>query len=327
MMFKALIVEEQNGVFTQHVGKKTIDMLPPGAVLIRVRYSSLNYKDALSATGNKGVTKQYPHTPGIDASGIVEESSSSLFKNGDEVLVTGYDLGMNTSGGFAEYIRVPADWVVKLPEGLSLADAMMCGTAGFTAGLSLNRMLHNGLKPGGKPVLVTGATGGVGSYAVALLHAAGYKVAAASRKSDAAIFLNSLGADEIIPTDAIAQYAAKPLAKAFFAGAVDTVGGTVLSGALSSCEMHGSVVSCGLTQSSAFTSTVFPFIIRGVNLLGINSAETPMQVRQQVWEMIAGQNKVTLPDDYCKMVSLEELIPLFPKILAGAVTGRYVVGV
>lgn len=325
MQFKALIVSEESGIITQQIGCR--EALPLGAdeVRIRVHYSSLNYKDALSATGNKGVTKHYPHTPGIDASGIIAESRSSLFKEGDRVLVTGYDLGMNTPGGFAEYIQVPAAWVVPLPERLSLKDAMLCGTAGFTAGLAKLRLEQNGLLPGSKPVLVTGATGGVGSFAVALFSAAGYQVTAATRKQSQHEFLKTLGAAGIIDSADLITAAVKPLSKGLYSGAVDTVGGTVLQGALASCDMFASVASCGLTQSAFFSTSVFPFILRGNNLLGINSAETPMVTRQLVWQQIQQLSPLQLPEQYAQQITLEELPALFSKILQGEVCGRYII--
>src|SRR3972149_4138231 len=193
MKFKALIVNEKNGKFTREISTKSLNDLPAGDVLIKVKYSSLNYKDALSATGNKGVTRKYPHTPGIDAAGIVEESASNLFKEGDEVIVTGYDLGMNTSGGFAEYIRVPEEWVVKLPKGLSLKESMMLGTAGFTAGLSVYKLEQTGIDNEGE-IIITGATGGVGSLALALLAKLGYNVVTSTRKKDKEYYLKQLGA-------------------------------------------------------------------------------------------------------------------------------------
>ena len=223
MKFKALIVNEKNGKFTREISTKSLNDLPAGDVLIKVKYSSLNYKDALSATGNKGVTRKYPHTPGIDAAGMVEKSPGNLFKEGDEVVVTGYDLGMNTFGGFAEYIRVPVEWIVKLPKGLSLKESMMLGTAGFTAGLSIYKLEQAGLDKDGE-IIVTGATGGVGSLAVALLSKLGYNITASTRKKEKEDYLKNLGAKLIINSDELDDKTGKPLLNRRWKGAVDTVG-------------------------------------------------------------------------------------------------------
>ena len=223
--FKALVVSEQDGRYVSAVQQRHVDELPEGDVLIRVRYSSLNYKDALSASGNKGVTRNYPHTPGIDAAGVVEASSAPELVAGDEVIVTGYDLGMGTAGGFGQYIRVPASWVIKRPEGLSLRDSMVLGTAGLTAALCIDKLEQAGLTPGQGPVLVTGATGGVGSIAVAMLSSLGYEVAAATGKALQAEMLKRLGASQIVDRTALQSGTEKMLLKEQWAGAVDTVGG------------------------------------------------------------------------------------------------------
>ena len=269
--FKALVVSEENGKFIRRVTERKIDDLSSGDVLINVKYSSLNYKDALSATGNKGVTRKYPHTPGIDAAGIVAETSSNKFREGDEVIVTGYDLGMNTSGGFAEYIRVPSDWVVKLPTGLSLKESMIYGTAGFTAGLSLCKLEQCSEEKITGDVLVTGATGGVGSLAVAILAKQGYNVVASTGKKDKIDFLKKLGAKEVIGRDEVDDKSSKALLNRRWKAAVDTVGGNILATVIKQMDYRCSVASCGNTYSPELNTTVFPFILRGVNLLGINS--------------------------------------------------------
>jgi putative YhdH/YhfP family quinone oxidoreductase len=323
--FRAIVTDERNGTFTCAVTMRDMSSLPEGTVLIRTAYSSLNYKDALSAAGNRGITKKYPHTPGIDAAGIVVESADANWKAGDEVLVTGYDLGMDTSGGFAEFIRVPADWVVRKPAGLSLRECMTFGTAGFTAALALYQLELNGLTPAKGNVLVTGATGGVGSLAVALLTNAGYSVTASTRKEDKYQFLKSLGAKEIIPTAEMVKAAEKPLHSGRWAGVIDTVGGTVLAGALSASLMFASVAVCGLTASPAFNTTVYPFVIRGNNLLGINSASTPMLLRAQLWERLSRVWKPALPEGYVTVCTLEETIEKIPVILRGGIAGRVLI--
>jgi len=324
-MFKALVVKEDNGKFIRKVTERNIDDLPAGSVLISVKYSSLNYKDALSATGNKGVTRKYPHTPGIDAAGIVIESSSNKFKVSDEVLVTGYDLGMNTSGGFAEYIRIPSDWVIKLPLGLSLKESMIYGTAGFTAGLSLYKLEQCSEKKINGEVLVTGATGGVGSLAVAILAKSGYQVVASTGKKDKIEFLKKIGAKEIIGREEIDDKSGKALLNRRWKAAVDTVGGNILATVIKQMDYRSSVASCGNIYSPEFQTTVFPFILRGVNLLGINSAETPMDLRLKIWQKLANEWKPDCLNEIYSECSLEELSDKIDSILQGQITGRIVV--
>ena len=321
MKFKALIIKEENGKFTREISTKSLNDLPAGDVLIKVKYSSLNYKDALSATGNKGVTRKYPHTPGIDAAGIVEESVGNLFKEGDEVVVTGYDLGMNTFGGFAEYIRVPVEWIVKLPKGLSLKESMMLGTAGFTAGLSVCKLEQAGLDKNGN-IVVTGASGGVGSLAVTLLSKLGYNITASTRKKEKEDYLKNLGAKLIINSNELDDKTGKPLLNRRWKGAVDTVGGNILSTVFRSLDFGCSVASCGNVLSPEFNITVYPFILRGVNLLGINSAETPMELRKIIWQKLAGEWKINLLNELTTECSLEELNGKIDLILKGKITGR-----
>ncbi len=323
MKFKSLVVKEENGRFLRKVSTKSVSELPDGDVLLKVRYSSLNYKDALSAAGNKGITRKYPHTPGIDAAGIIEESFSNLFKKGDEVLVTGYDLGMNTSGGFAGYVRVPSEWVVKLPEGLSLKESMMLGTAGFTAALSVHKLQQAGIEKESE-VIVTGATGGVGSIALTLLAGLGYNVAASTRKKEMEDYLKMLGAKLIISSHDIDDNSGKPLLSRRWKGAVDTVGGNILSTVIRSLDYRCSVASCGNTLSSDLNMNVYPFILRGVNLLGINSAETPMELRKIIWKKLAGDWKINI-EKIITECSLEELNEKIELILKGEITGRVLV--
>ncbi|MHB0764266.1 YhdH/YhfP family quinone oxidoreductase [Stutzerimonas sp. NM35] len=324
--FKALQASENaEGRFhTQVVERSTAD-LPEGEVLIRVSYSSLNYKDALSASGNRGVTRNYPHTPGIDAAGTVAESSVSEFAPGDEVIVTGYDLGMNTAGGFGQYIRVPAAWVIKRPSGLSLREAMVLGTAGLTAALCVDKLEQAGLEPGEAPVLVTGATGGVGSIAVMLLASLGYKVAAVTGKADQVEFLQGLGATQVVERGALQSGVEKPLLKEQWAGAVDTVGGDILFNAVKSLQRGGSVACCGLTAGVGFQASVLPFILRGVNLLGVDSVEIPLVVKASMWDKLSLQWKLPNLDSLVQEIALEELPEAIERILAGQQVGRMLV--
>ncbi len=323
--FKALVISEDGqGGYQQSLCERDFDSLPAGEVLIRVRYSSLNYKDALSATGNKGVTRRYPHTPGIDVAGVVEQSAVSEFVAGDEVIVTGYDLGMNTSGGFAQYVRVPAAWLLKRPKGLSLRESMALGTAGLTAALCVEKLEQAGLTPSAGPVLVTGATGGVGSIAVALLASRGYDVVACSGKADAAEWLKSLGAREVIAREQLQEGSEKPLLKEQWGGAVDTVGGEILFNVVKSLRYGASVACCGLTAGTGFKASVLPFILRGVNLLGVDSVELPLVVKASMWDKLSLQWKLDLTS-LVEEIGLEQLPAAIARILAGQVRGRVLV--
>ncbi len=323
--FKAMIVKENDGKYMREIGNKNITDLPEGEVLIKVKYSSLNYKDALSAIGNKGVTRKYPHTPGVDAAGLVESSDNPLFKAGDQVVVTGYDLGMNTSGGFGQYIRVPAEWVVKLPERLTLKESMIYGTAGFTASLSLFKMESLGLTPPGNEVLVTGASGGVGSMAVAILSKAGYNVVAATGKSGKEEYFKKLGAKSVVHRDSVNDTGGRPMLKGRWQGVIDTVGGNILATAIKSTKRHGLIAVCGLTMSPEFNTTVFPFLLREVCLIGIDSAECPMTDRVKIWNKITNEWRLeTLTDIYAEC-SLEELDNKIDLMLDGKSSGRILV--
>jgi putative YhdH/YhfP family quinone oxidoreductase len=322
--FKAMIVEEQpEKKFTRTVGSRAISDLPEGPLLIKVHYSSLNYKDALSATGNRGVTRKFPHTPGIDAAGEVVKDTSGTFKPGDQVVVTGWDLGMNTPGGFGEYIRIPAEWAIALPAGLSLRDSMILGTAGLTAGLSVQALAECVSAEAGE-ILVTGATGGVGSVAVALLAKAGYQVVAVTGKADQADFLKSLGAGEVITREAIMENADRPMMKERWAGAVDVVGGEMLAAILKSTSYGGTVTCCGLVGSPELPVNVFPFILRGVSLLGIDSVQCPTERRLTVWNKLAHEWKIDL-EALVKEVTLEDVEDSIQAILKGALRGRVLV--
>ena len=320
-----MVVEPtEDKVCTRFIQEKTVDDLPEGDVLIRVKYSSLNYKDALSATCNPGVTRNFPHTPGIDAAGIVEESAHARYKKGDAVIVTSYDLGMNTSGGFGQYVRVPAEWVVLLPKGLSLKESMIFGTAGFTAGMSVHEVAGNVATHAGD-ILVTGASGGVGSISVAILARLGYSVVAVSGKPDSAAFLKGLGAKDIIPRNAVVDDSGKPLLKSRWAGAIDTVGGDILAGVIKAMDAGGIVTCCGNVAGPELSLTIFPFILRGVRLVGINSQTCPMAHRLEVWENLANDWKIDLGNELYREIALEQLDEHIDRILAGGQKGRVLV--
>lgn len=323
--FRAFRTIETEQGFHREIMHRQIGDLPAGEVLVRVHYSSLNYKDALSATGHKGVTRRYPHTPGIDAAGEVVSSQDPTFAKGDEVIVTSYDLGMNTDGGFAEYIRVPAAWVIPKPESLSLKAAMVLGTAGFTAGLGLFKMERNGLQPDRGPVVVTGASGGVGSMAVGIMAKRGYEVAAVTGSPEAHDFLRQLGATELISREEAIDQSGKPLLRGRWAGAIDTVGGEMLASILKSCLREASVAVCGLVGSPKLPATVYPFILNGANLLGVDSATIGMETRRRVWELLAGPWSLDQLDDIHQEISLEQLDDYIDLILAGKTRGRIII--
>lgn len=328
MAFKALwVTETEDGQFKREIINREIDDLPPGEVLIRVEYSSLNYKDALSATGNKGITRKFPHTPGIDAAGVVELSRDPSFVVGDEVVVTGYDLGMNTPGGYGGYIRVPAAWLIPRPNKYSLRECMVIGTAGFTATTALYKMECLGMTPDRGPIVVTGASGGVGSLSVAILSRAGYNVIAVTGKKEISDYLTFLGASQVESRDFVKDHSAKNLLKPAWAGAIDTVGGNTLNTLLRACQTEGAVVSTGLVGSPQLQTTVFPFILNGVSLLGVGSAETPMETRKMVWDRLNSdwfiQDKLGAIG---KEVTLKELAEVYiEQILASKIVGRIVV--
>lgn len=322
--FKALVVEENDGKFISSINERTVDDLPEGDLLVRVSYSSLNYKDALSASGNKGVTQNYPHTPGIDASGTVVSDASGTFQQGDRVIVTSYDLGMNTDGGFSEYIRVPAEWAVLLPEGLGLDDSMMLGTAGLTAAQSVHALLEK-IKPEDGEVLVTGATGGVGSIAVMMLAKLGFNVCALTGKASAEDYLKQLGATSIIDRNTFIEENKRPLSKPRWAGVVDAVGGDVLAAAIKSTRPLGVVTCFGMVGSAELSLTVFPFILRGVSLVGIDSQSCPMPLRKELWKKMAGEWKLDKLSGAIKTVTLEQLPEAIEQVLAGTHKGRALV--
>ena len=319
MTFNALQITKTDAGFERAIVTREVDDLPQGDVLIEVRYSSLNFKDGLSATGNPGVTRNFPHTPGIDAAGVVVESSVSDFAAGDEVIVIGFDLGMNTAGGFGQRIRVPAGWVVSRPEGLSLHASMILGTAGFTAAECVDKLLHAGIKEG--PVLVTGATGGVGSVAVKLLAKLGYEVAAVTGKPDQEEFLRAAGAAQILNRDSLSENSKRPLLAESWGGVVDTVGGDMLFNAIKGLRYGASAAACGLVGGADIPATVFPFILRHVNLLGVDSVELPLADKVAIWQRLATDWSMDLSELEAPL-SLDTLSDAIDRILAGQMVGR-----
>jgi acrylyl-CoA reductase (NADPH) len=322
--FKALLVEKTGDAQVTHrLVEQPLEALPAGEVLIRVSYSSLNYKDALSATGHPGVTKNFPHIPGIDAAGTVVSSTVPAFQAGNAVIVTGFDLGMNTWGGFAEYVRVPAAWVVPLPQGMSLKESMILGTAGLTTALCVDALLHRGVCDG--EVLVTGSTGGVGSLAVAILAKLDYSVTAVTGKVAQHEYLRSLGATCILSREEAIDQTGKPLLKERWIGVVDTVGGAMLGTALKSTRYGGCVTACGLVGGAELATTIYPFILRGVCLQGIDSANCPMSHRLSLWHKLATDWKPANLEDMAQVVGLNQLSEQIDRMLQGQSVGRVVV--
>jgi len=322
--FRCLVVSETG---ERRFETRPLQDLPPGEVLVRVAYSSLNYKDAMAASGNRGVVKKFPHVPGIDAAGVVAYSSSADWQVGDRVIVTGYELGSGRWGGFAEFIRVPADWVVRLPTGLSLRESMILGTAGFTAAQCVQALVRHRIAVDAGEIVVTGATGGVGSLAVSILARLGYQVAAVSGKAEAQQFLTGLGARQVIGRNEVRDASTKPLLPARWAGAVDTVGGETLATLLRSTSHRGCVTACGLVGGADLPLTVYPFILRGVTLAGIDSAMCPMPDRLEIWSHLASDWKPTTLDRIATEIELGELNSWIERILAGKVSGRVLVRV
>lgn len=322
--FKAFRVEEENGSYTGSVKEMKFETLEKDEIRVKVHYSSLNYKDALSVSGNKGVTRNYPHTPGIDAVGTIEQSNCKSRKVGDNVIVTSYDLGMNTDGGFAEYIKVPAPWAVTLPENMTMKEAMVYGTAGLTAGMSVLRLTEL-IKPEDGKIVVSGATGGVGALSVSILSKLGYDVVAITGKEKERDYLINLGAKEMLLRTEIENFQKKPLLKPLFAGGIDTVGGVILENIIKSTNPMGVVTCCGNVASPKLDLTVFPFILRGVALIGIDSQNYPMKYRTKVWEMLSDKWKPKQLDDTCSEIRLEEIPQKVELMLQGKLKGRTVV--
>jgi putative YhdH/YhfP family quinone oxidoreductase len=322
MQYSAYYVEEKDGSFSSSIAQLELQKPAEGFVQIKVSYSSLNYKDALSASGNKGVTRNYPFVPGIDAAGIITDGNSSQFEDGDEVMVTGYDMGMNTPGGFGEYINVPANWVVKKPINITAIEAMSIGTAGLTAAASVLK-IQKSSGESDLPVLVSGATGGVGSIGVMLMSKLGFEVSALTGKSSSINFLQSIGANNIILRDEYLEAPSKPMEKPLFSSAIDTVGGNILSRMLPQISPHGVVACCGNVAGIEVNTTVFPFILRGIMLAGIDSAESPIEFKTKIWNKFANEWRLDL-SSVIKVVTKENLQQEIDLILKGGQQGRVV---
>lgn len=322
-LFKAFMVDKNNDEFSAVTKMISLDNLPDGDVVIKVLYSSVNYKDGLASNPNGKIVRSYPFIPGIDLAGIVVSSSDARFKKGDEIIATSYEIGVSHYGGYSEYAKIPGDWIVPLPKGLSLKEAMVYGTAGFTAALSVHRLEESGLTPDKGKVLVTGATGGVGSIAVAILAKRGYQVCASTGKESEHSFLKQLGAQEILSREEIIGEKIKPLDQQKWAAAVDPVGGKNLAAILSKINYGGAVAVSGLTGGTDLPTTVFPFILRGINLLGIDSVYCPMETRKIIWERMATDMKPDgLLDTIKKEVTFDELPQVLSSILKGEAIGR-----
>lgn len=326
--FQAVVVDKVDEDFSVKVKEITLEDLSDGEVVIKVQYSGINYKDGLASIPNGKIVRSYPHIPGIDLAGVVVSSEDSRFKEGDRVIATSYEIGVSHSGGYSEYARIPADWIVPLPEGLSLKEAMIIGTAGFTAALSIERLEENGLRKEQGQVLVTGATGGVGSLGVSMLHKLGYEVVASSGKEEAKEYLLSIGAKEVISREAVYDGSIKALDKQLWTAAMDPVGGKSLAAILSKIKYNGSVAVSGLTGGGEVPTSVFPFILRGINLLGIDSVYCPNEIRTKVWNRLATDLKPDhLEQLIFKEVGLQELPEILPTILNGGISGRIIVNI
>ncbi len=323
--FRAYRIFDEGGKSSGRFVEVSPDDLDPGEVVIRTHFSGVNYKDALAATGAGKVIRRFPCVGGIDVSGVVESSSDARFKAGDEVLVTGYDMGVAHDGGFAEYVRVPAEWVVPLPSNLSLFEAMALGTAGFTAALAIHRLEQNELSPDKGKVIVTGATGGVGSLGIQMLSQLGYHVVALTGKDSEHEYLKSLGASEVLARSSIDLKSTRPLEKAQWAGALDAVGGDTLAWLARSMQQDGAIASFGNAGGIELHTTVFPFILRGVKLLGVDSAATAMALRQHLWRRLARDLKPRQRARLAHSVPFADLPEVFPALIRGETRGRTVV--
>ena len=323
---KAFLVEKTNDKeFISDIKQVSIPKCAENEIVIKVTYSSLNYKDALSSIGNPGVTRNFPHITGIDVAGTVYESTSNIFKMGERVLVTGYDMGMNTHGVHAQFVKVPASWVARIPDSISDKEIMTFGTAGLTAALSINELIANGVKPENGPVLVTGATGGVGSIAVSILSKIGFNVVAISGKKEKIDYLKRIGASEVILRDTFNEESKKPIMNEKYIAVVDTVGGEILANALKYIKYDGVATCCGLTSSHELNTNVFPFILRGIRLIGIDSVECKLEKKQAAWEKLASKWKINTLDSITNEITLYEIKDAYKLLLSGKAVGRYVV--
>ncbi|HAB0008145.1 TPA_asm: oxidoreductase [Listeria monocytogenes] len=323
--FQALFIEKEADNTSLHFRETTLDNLPENEVTIEVHYSGINYKDGLAVLPDGKIVNEYPFIPGIDASGVVVESTSDRFQAGDHVLVTSYDFGVSYFGGYSEFIRVPAEWVVPLPTGLSLKEAMILGTAGVTAALSVDALESSDVTPAAGKIAVSGATGGVGSLSSAILAKRGFTVVASSGKSDAQAFLKKLGVSEVVPREAFQPEKIRALDKQLYAGAIDCVGGKPLSYLLTAVQYGGAVTTCGMSAGGKLDTTVFPFILRGIQLFGIDSVLCPMSKRIRIWERLATDFNIAHLDELVTEITFQELPEALHQVMNGGVTGRYLV--
>ncbi|WP_271002064.1 NADPH:quinone oxidoreductase family protein [Listeria seeligeri] len=323
--FQALFIEKEEQDTSLHFRDTTIDELPENDVTIEVHYSGINYKDGLAVLPDGKIVSGYPFIPGIDASGVVVETKSDRFQVGDEVIVTSYDFGVSYFGGYSEFIRVPAEWVVPLPAGLSLKEAMILGTAGFTAALSVDALEFSGVTPTDGKIAVSGATGGVGSLSSAILSKRNYQVVASSNKADAAEFLQKFGVSEVVTREAFQPEKIRALDKQLFAGAIDCVGGKPLAYLLTAVQYGGAVTTCGMSAGGKLDTTVFPFILRGIQLFGIDSVLCPMPKRESIWNQLATDYKLANLNELATEIPFSELPTALHQVMNGGVTGRYLV--
>jgi alcohol dehydrogenase len=322
--FKGLWTSEKEGTYVTSVSDIPVGILNTEQVLVQVFYSSLNYKDALSSTGHRGITRNFPHIPGIDAAGIVINDPTGNFKSGSQVIITGFDLGMNAHGGLSEYVSVPPTWVIKLPKGLSLEKSMQIGTAGLTAGMAILALQQNGVKPNSGPIVVSGATGGVGMCSILLLKQLGYQVIAITGKRELHDFLKSIGVDEILDREEFLKEKTKALYSMQFSGAIDTLGGDTLIKILKSLKAGGSVAACGMASSVDLNLQIYPFILRGARLLGIYSADSPLELKRKIWNKLANEWNFPL-EKIVKTITLEQAPKIMQDMLVGKTSGRYLV--
>lgn len=323
--FKAYRTFEEDKVIRSRYVEMTLDELDPGEVVVRTKYSTINFKDALSHNGTGRIMRKFPTNAGIDMAGTVESSADARWKKGDKVIVHGYDMGVAHDGGYSEYVRVPGDWIVRRPESMTAFDAMTLGTAGFTAALAIHLMEQNGLKPGNGPVAVTGATGGVGSVAIEILSKLGYEVHAITGKAEEADYLRGIGAKEVVARQSIDLAKIRPLEKATWAGAVDNLGGDILAWLLATSRIGGAVGAVGLAADMKLNTTVAPFILRGVALVGADSVNCGMTLRQRVWNQLAVEWRPDRVHDQVRTIDFDELHTHFDAYLKGMVRGRTVV--
>jgi acrylyl-CoA reductase (NADPH) len=323
--FKALVINKIENEMIAETKQLDLNDLPQGELLIKVAYSSVNYKDALACLANGGIVKSYPFVPGIDLAGTVVSSEDERFQEGDEIVVTGFGLGVNHFGGYSEYARVPAEWALKLPLGLSMKEAMILGTAGFTAALSVYELQKNGIRPEDGPILVTGATGGVGSIAAAIAAKLGYEVVASTGKLDKQQYLFGLGVKRILTREELLSHSKQALNKQVWAGAIDCVGGETLASVLSQLKYGGTVAASGLTGGAGLSMTVYPFIIRGVRLIGIDSVMAGMEIRSKIWGLLADTYKPDMLDELFSEISLEQVSEQVAILLNGQAKGRVIV--